>query len=239
MYRSLSQCGQMLLKGFTTNLQQTRNTVIMKRKFPPPLSKLNSRPRKLRARHNIYEIVEVAHMKKTPKLEVILTDYVEGHGIRGDRILVDRVVARRQLLPTGQAVYASPENIAEFERELRDRGPDEKSAKLTAYCMKTIRELQTLKLFVPMNRNTEWTLSKKHIRIAFRYTGVIVPEEAITLPEDEITHRSAELPFKIAVSVNELDPFEIDTEIFLIDNDDIESTGKHVPTEIFTESSND
>ena len=38
-------------------------------------------------------------------------------GIRGDLVKVQRTVFHEELYPASLAVYASPENIAEFEEE--------------------------------------------------------------------------------------------------------------------------
>ena len=43
--------------------------------------------------------------------------YFEGVGIRGDVVTVNRDTFHDELFPAGLAVYASPENIEEFEEE--------------------------------------------------------------------------------------------------------------------------
>ena len=45
--------------------------------------------------------------------------YKSGIGIRGDVVSVKRDLFHNELFPGGLAVYASPENIEEFEEERR------------------------------------------------------------------------------------------------------------------------
>jgi large subunit ribosomal protein L9 len=65
----------------------------------------------------MYKFVERVHDKTTSDIACILTDSVEGVGIRGDTVTVKRRLFRNRLLPAGLAVYASPENQEKFVQD--------------------------------------------------------------------------------------------------------------------------
>ena len=50
----------------------------------------------------------------------------------------------------------------------------------------TAQKLQEKIFLLTMSNTQEWTIEKKHIRISLRRQNVIVPEDAIELPESEI-----------------------------------------------------
>lgn len=63
-------------------------------------------------------------MIKQPDLEVLLTNFVEGVGIKGEIVTVRPNFAYNNLLLPGLAVYATPENVQKFkgfEKKLDDQ----------------------------------------------------------------------------------------------------------------------
>lgn len=83
----------------------------MKRRWPPGLHKVNGKPKPLRGRHYVYDLVKDTNIEKQPNINVVLTSYVAGFGKAGEQISVKPTIAYNQLLLPGYAVYATPENI--------------------------------------------------------------------------------------------------------------------------------
>lgn len=88
----------------------------MKRKTPPQLHKKHGSPKRLKSKHYVYELIQDTDTVQQPNLEVILTEYVEGIGNKGEKVSVRPNFAYHQLLLPGLAVYASAENIGKYER---------------------------------------------------------------------------------------------------------------------------
>lgn len=92
-----------------------QTTFILKRRNPAPLTKKGGDPKRLKAKHFIYDVVRNTNLEVQPDMEVILTSYVEGLGNIGDRVSVRPYKAYNELLLPGLAVYASPENIEKYK----------------------------------------------------------------------------------------------------------------------------
>ncbi|KAK7867924.1 hypothetical protein R5R35_005276 [Gryllus longicercus] len=181
---------------------QIRNTFILQRRTPPGLTKKNKRP-KLRSRHYVYDLVEDTNLRKQENLNVILTSYVQGFGVKGDRVSVKPKLAYEKLLLPGLAVYATRENVKMYEESVdkEEKTPAFSSASVE----RTVGILSRQILAVVMNLETEWTLQPWHLRISFRKAGFIVPEYAIELPEEPIKGPNLDLEgkeFKITVTIN-------------------------------------
>ncbi|GFR62053.1 50S ribosomal protein L9 [Elysia marginata] len=120
-------------------------------------------------------------------MECILTDFVEGLGIRGDLVKVKRSVFHEELYPALLAVYASPENMAEFKEERKAKGIEKLESRLGVFARMAMKELNHLQLEVPMSTDQEWTLDKTHVQVAFRLQGVELDQDCIVLPEEPVT----------------------------------------------------
>lgn len=62
-------------------------------------------------------------------------------------------------------------------------------------------------IYLSMNKDNSWVIEPWHVRVAFRKAGVIVPEEALTLPPEPITGPDLALQgkeFAVKVKVREL-----------------------------------
>ncbi|XP_070177662.1 large ribosomal subunit protein bL9m-like isoform X3 [Littorina saxatilis] len=118
--QSTRQCSQRLLTTHKDapllNLEHVRTTVIMEQMFPPKLARKGALP-KVTQKNRVLNFVDRVHAHKTPDITCILTDFVEGVGIRGDTVTVKRRLFRGKLFPAGQAVYATDENVEKFTRE--------------------------------------------------------------------------------------------------------------------------
>lgn len=98
-----------------------QTTFILKRKWEPLLHKKNQKPRKLRAKHFVYDLVEDTLIKKSKQLEVVLTTFVEGVGDKGDIVSLKPQYAYNNLLLPGLAVYKTDENIKKYQKTEEDK----------------------------------------------------------------------------------------------------------------------
>ncbi|XP_076864427.1 large ribosomal subunit protein bL9m [Brachyhypopomus gauderio] len=174
----------------TQNISQTtcKNTVVVERWWQVPLSKEGSPPRLYSKRHEVYRLVEDTKHKSQSKMELILTQTVPKFGGRGDTVFVKKSLGRNKLLPQGLAVYPSPENkriYAEERRLLREGKIEERIQTWTAE--KTIKFLMSAKLEIGVPIPIQHQLTKEVVcRRFLQLLGVVVPEHALTLPEEPI-----------------------------------------------------
>uniref|UniRef100_A0A7N5JUB0 Large ribosomal subunit protein bL9m n=1 Tax=Ailuropoda melanoleuca TaxID=9646 RepID=A0A7N5JUB0_AILME len=169
------------------SLPGCQGTVIVERWWKVPLAGEGRKPR-LHRRHRVYKLVEDTKHGPKSNLELILTQSVEGLGVRGDLVSVKKSLGRNQLLPQGLAVYASPQNKKLFEEEklLRQEGKLEKIQ--TRAGEMTVKFLRSCHLEVGMKNNVKWELNPEIVaRHFFRNLGVVVAPHALKLPEEPIT----------------------------------------------------
>ncbi|KAL8563893.1 hypothetical protein ACOMHN_049549 [Nucella lapillus] len=199
---SVRQCSRHLLAyardGPLVNLEHVRTTVVMEQVYPPRLARKGDLP-KVKIRNRVLKMVDRAHDHKTPDITCILTDFVDGVGMRGDTVTVKRRLFRGRLLPAGLAVYASPENLEKFAREKQEKGIVDEEKLVSVFGEMTLRQLSGLYLRVPMSGDNSWVLTPKHVRIALRKMGVEVKEHCISLPQQPITGPE-EFPFSITMN---------------------------------------
>jgi large subunit ribosomal protein L9 len=55
-----------------------QTTFVLKRRWPPALDKQGTKPKPLKSKNFVYDLVEVQDSKKAPDLKLILTSYVDG-----------------------------------------------------------------------------------------------------------------------------------------------------------------
>ncbi|CAF0864840.1 unnamed protein product [Brachionus calyciflorus] len=134
----------------------------------------------LKSKHFHYKLVDCLHTKKWGNVDLILTEYVEGIGHKGELVNVPRHTAYYELLPSRLAVYPTDEYLEMYKA---DREALVSKSKVSPYAMKTKEELSNMLLDVPMNIDSEWTLNKDHIRIALRYNKVMSTNDSIFLDE--------------------------------------------------------
>ncbi|CAG9565477.1 unnamed protein product [Danaus chrysippus] len=183
--------------------QQTRNTFILKRRWPPPLHKQGGKPGKMKARHFVYDLIEDTSVSKKQDVQVILNQFVEGVGNAGDLLTLRPTIAYRDFLMPGLAVYASPENISKFKVE--ENKPKVESEFSSPYAQRTMGCLSRLVLQITMSKTNPWTLEPWHVKTSFRKAGFVVPEHAITMPPVKISGPNLELQekeFYVTVKIN-------------------------------------
>nr|XP_034177872.1 39S ribosomal protein L9, mitochondrial isoform X1 [Osmia lignaria] len=185
-------------------MQQTRNTFILKRRFPVPLMKKGQRYPRLKHKHYLYDLVENTNTKKHPLIDLILLDTVKDAGERGELIKVKSLTAYHHFLLPKLAVYATPENIEKYL--IQDEDERKKFATHSSqFVQNTISLLSECCLSVTMNMDVPWTIEKWHVSANFRNAGFIVPQHAITLPEKAISGPDLSVEnkeFYVTVKVN-------------------------------------
>lgn len=173
------------------NLSQTacKNTVVVERWWKVPLSKEGRPPRLYARRHKVYRLLEDTKHKGKEKMELILTLTVPKLGGRGDTVFVKKSLGRNTLLPQGLAVYPSQENKDMFTEEirlLREGRPEDRIQTRTGQL--TVEFLKQTKLEVGMHTSIQYSLTKEIVcRQFLKRLGVVVPTQALTLPEEPIT----------------------------------------------------
>lgn len=179
--------------------QQSRNTFIFKRKYPVPLYKKNQRPKPLKSRHMIYEMLESPYSKKRKYVLVKLKQDIVGVGAKGTIIELHPDKAYERFLLPKLADYVSPEEEEEFRNRPKEHF-DQTSVS------NVIDLLSSTDLSITMSPTEPWTIEKWHVSVSFRKCGIFVPEDAITLPEKPISGPNKEAEnkvFIINVEVNE------------------------------------
>ncbi|KAJ8867397.1 hypothetical protein PR048_031198 [Dryococelus australis] len=212
MWKQVSTAVRFLLPGHVPSMfsangcinvnQQCRTTFILKRRKPPGLSKIGQRPKPLKYRHFIYDLVEDTSVKKQEIVDLILTDYVTGLGDIGDRVSVKSMAAYNKLLLPGLAVYATPENVEKYSK-LKSEVTKPKFS--SQFASRTVDYLSIMVLSVVMNKEVPWTVQPWHIRMSFRKSGVHMPESAIEMPAEPISGPDLKLEhkqFSVMVTIN-------------------------------------
>lgn len=164
----------------------------------------------LKRRHYILNKIEhPVEYKKTMKC--ILTEEIEGIGLKGSVVEVPKRLFRNQLYINGQAVYASPENLElyeEYRKESEEEGIDYEIKQL-------MKKMAGFHLRVFMNSKETWTLTPAHLRIAFRKMGIALGQNNIIMPEEPI-QQIGDFSFKI--QMNDRIASQIRGTIYPLDN---------------------
>lgn len=156
---------------------------MLKRRWDPPLSKKDHPERRLRGKHFVYDFVEDGNTIRKPDISVILTDYVEGIGYRGDIVTQRPNMAYNNLLLPGLAVYDTPENREKYDTEARL-----KVERRSPFIERTVNVFGRRLVSVCMNKFEPWVIEPWHIRASMRKAGLYVMNDAqIELPKTPIT----------------------------------------------------
>jgi len=160
-----------LLKASMRNEFKTQlksYTVIVERHKKPNIVKkeVDQRKRNLRSVNYHLKFVDCLSQKPWGNIDLILTEYVEGVGHKGEIVNVSRHDAYYHLLSTQKAVYVTEEFLEKFKK---DREELVNKPKVSPYAIKTKEELEKMTLEIPMNMSVDWKLTVDNIRIALRY----------------------------------------------------------------------
>lgn len=122
-------------------------------------------------------------------MEVILLEKVGKLGAIGDQVKVKAGFGRNYLIPQGKAIYATPENVAEFEqrRAELEQAANERKAAAEARAAK-LTELASVQ--ITANAGDEGKLfgsiGTRDIADAVTAAGVDVAKSEVKLPEGAI-----------------------------------------------------
>ncbi|GAB6019369.1 hypothetical protein CHUAL_000957 [Chamberlinius hualienensis] len=166
------------------------------------LIKEGHKPRQLKQKQYVYDLVKNVNCEKRPDIQVVLLEFVEGVGFKGDVASVRPEFARRHLLLPKLAVYASPENIAKYAIKKDPSEDQEKKSLSSAMAAKFISRSIVA---VTMNMDVPWTIEKFHVKVALRKAGIYVAEEAIELPTEPIKGPNPDLEgkmFLVNITIN-------------------------------------
>lgn len=186
------------------------------------LNKKNQEPKRLKAKHHIYDLVEDRNTKKKPEVNVILTTYVDGLGNKGDSVVVTSRFAYNKLLLPGLAVYDTPENKLKHQKIESANKADEITYS-SQFVLRTINVMQNRLIGVVMNKTQPWTIERWHIRTSLRKAGInVLDESAIELPKEKITGPDPDKQgkqFVVTVTINNTEKAKVRCRIHHYSND--------------------
>ncbi|TRY73291.1 hypothetical protein TCAL_00894 [Tigriopus californicus] len=149
----------------------------------PTAEQLNEQSENFHQKDMIFRAERV----KQPGLPVqvlMLTD-VLGYGPRGQILTVRNPnIARQELILPGLAVYARPENIADFGPGVI---PEDQLVMSTVRGRATMRTLLHTPLPLSLHHENPWTVTPEIVHCAFRRIQFQVPIEVIELPDTPIS----------------------------------------------------
>ncbi|XP_015433367.1 PREDICTED: 39S ribosomal protein L9, mitochondrial [Dufourea novaeangliae] len=201
--------------------QQSRNTFILKRRYPVPLYKKNQRPHKLTHKYFIYDLVENTVTKRPLNIDMILVENVKDIGRKGEKISVQSEKAYNNFLLPKLAVYATPENMEKYYIKPEDFNVD-KDTQSSQFVNRTISVLSQIYVKIMISKDVPWTLEKWHVRVCFRRIGIIVPEDAITMPNKSISGPNLDLEnkeFYVTLKINNHEEVKVRCRIYHWNND--------------------
>ncbi|CAD6231942.1 GSCOCG00001664001-RA-CDS [Cotesia congregata] len=199
-------------------IQQTRNTFVLKRQYKLPLLEKGAQIKNWKNRYFIYQLVENRNNRKREQIDVILKTFVEGMGVRGDKLSLSPYYAYKHLLLPGLAAYATPENIKKFQEDI---GVPQQ-AYSSPFVPQTIRLLGEFLLQVNMSADNPWTLATEHVWSAFRENKIHMSRDSVTLPERPINGPNLEMEnkeFYVTVTINQREKINVRCRIRYRSND--------------------
>lgn len=161
----------------------------------------------MKNRYFIYDVVENTALKPSTPLDIILTQYVEGVGEKGDKLSMKPNKAYHHFLLPGLAVYATPDNIDKYLTKTKV----EKTYS-SLHAPLTMKILQQYCCTVNMSVENPWVLEKWHIKINMLVGGFHATEDSITLPEKEISGPNLDnegKEFYVTVTINKTEQVKV------------------------------
>ncbi|XP_003746628.1 39S ribosomal protein L9, mitochondrial [Galendromus occidentalis] len=182
------------------NCYHVRTLIVLKRSHPLRQPQVGEAHKNLQTkRMRTYELVPLTEEEKPKTIKVVLKELVEGYGAVGDVIEVPRNFGRFELIVPGRASYASPEAL-KWAETLQERGIE-----VVRFTSKTspgtIRYLRSRVYALIMSEKNPWTLEVWHVRSHLRSQGLVVPEEAIVLPDKPINHNDGVFGKDIIITI--------------------------------------
>lgn len=173
--------------------------------MPLWLHKKNQKARKLRTKDYNYDLIVDKNVVKKPDMEVVLTQFVEGIGKKGELVKVRPTFAYNKLLLPGLAVYATPENIEKYKPK-KGEVTEIEEVHSSQYAQRTVNMLQNRVFAIVMNKNHPWVIEPWHIRASLRKCGYFIKSDnSIELPTEKITGPDLTMQnkeFTVIVTIN-------------------------------------
>uniref|UniRef100_A0A8R1IR96 RIBOSOMAL_L9 domain-containing protein n=1 Tax=Caenorhabditis japonica TaxID=281687 RepID=A0A8R1IR96_CAEJA len=121
-----------------------------------------------------------------------------GIGHQFDVVSVDRTLARKDLLLSRKAVYASPFDL-KYYADMKTRMAEELASRIRIpYELKVVgRDLQKLVVPIKVNMENKWKIDTKLVKSSLRQMGVFVKENTIHLGPKEISGPNFDIEAKI------------------------------------------
>lgn len=136
----------------------------------------------MKPRNFVYDLIEDSNIVPKPDIKVILTDYVDSVGHKGDLVSVPPHSAYKNLLLPGLAVYDNPENRKKYDTDTKSQ-----EIRRSPFVQRTINVFQRRLVSVTVNKTNSWTLEPWHVRISMRKAALYVKDDAqIRLPKEPI-----------------------------------------------------
>lgn len=181
-----------------------RTTWILKRRVEPPAVPRYVDAERANLEDLYYEYLEVEQTDDRPRvpIKVVLTQFVEDVGKRGQIVEVDPIDGYTEYILTGKALYATPRNIA--KQKMLSESEIGKYSSVTAF--KTMKMLRSMTLSVYLNMHEPWTIEPWHIRVMLRQRGFhVLDDSCIKLPDKLIKGPNLEWEgkdFVVTVTIN-------------------------------------
>ncbi|XP_059489120.1 large ribosomal subunit protein bL9m [Neocloeon triangulifer] len=216
--------------AFISSSPLERCSTILKRKFPLRPHKKGHRPVKLKGTNYVYETVQGRNKTKEEPLEVILTQYVDGVGKKGDKVKLRRNFVYNRLLLPKLAVYVNPENEALFCSEASGGASVEFSSKDAP---RTVAYIARQMVAVTMSKDNPWTLEPWHIRANARKAGIIISDDScIEMPPGPISGPDLSLQnkeFFVTITLNKKEKVNLRCRIHHWSSEPSERIYAHYP----------
>ncbi|RZF36401.1 hypothetical protein LSTR_LSTR002997 [Laodelphax striatellus] len=189
-------------------VNQCRTTTILRRVKNPKLLKSYADPSKYvphTKKNQVYEVEERTENRKEGNIEVVLKQFVQGLGNKGEVVSVRRSVAYNDLLVPGFAMYATEEEKrkAVVARETKKVDDEDYSS---AFAPRTMRVLSKAVYGLVMNKENKWVVEPWHVKAALRKVGThILDESCIELPKTKIEGPDMNLEgkeFFVTITIN-------------------------------------
>ncbi|KAL7675234.1 hypothetical protein ACOME3_001497 [Neoechinorhynchus agilis] len=167
----------------------------------------------------VYRVVEHEDDAPWGDIEVILTEYLEGIGHKGEVVSVSRELFYYYLWPSELADYKTEENMKKFEEE---RKLLVGLAKVSAYALKMKKLLEAMDLAVLVPKIENWSVDEESIEMALRTeTDIKCKREAISLLDQDISNKSGIRDFVVKIKINDLTSANLKCHIKLCEEHDL------------------
>lgn len=197
--------------------QSTRNTVIVKRVYKPPLVTTTTRSPLETPQHIIdksvvhtdddkYMVYRIEEFEQDDHLvKVILLRDVDDYGVKGQIVNFPSIDVNRDLILPGLAVYHNEENLERYSNIII---PEETKMN-SSESARVLANLWTKRVLdVCMHMDNPWTIEPWHIKASLRKHRTWISSDKISIPGGTITGPDLSLENKEFISIITINGFE-------------------------------